>query len=395
MAAQSRLKDLLDNGIPDYNSLERQARNDKYKEIVSLDVRNEPCLELVNDFASKHINKGATEKEREEYRTSVIKRFCLDYILKKRPFCRTAALKKDYYNDYEIQGSYQCFEIDPEKFWYLLLFCRFYVNALTGFIPIKKQSVREQLQSFVQEVSKMDFSSDNWINSYYPNHAGKISFYLDKDRKSLINITDPRTIHLLYMLIKKYLSDKHDKATSYSLDINNELNENIRSFINMSNKVSLPPTFKELTDSISNKTLTEQQSKLFDIAEWQTYVSSEKTYQVKTISLMCYYLMAYIGNAKVTNKQMCDFFPEYNDKNNKDLYHHRSDRISVSKWFLLSRLIYKLKFLPIRTNDQKNNDRFYNDAHYLEDYLRNNEITKPEDEENYLNRINPDRVLYF
>lgn len=351
----SELYTLLHSDIP---TSEKKTIIDIKTIAANIDTLHEDCLCLVNDLVRKH-KLDTIDPEGKNY--PLVRKFCLDYIKRQHPFVFATQIRKDYNEDYQIQASFKHLDMDPDKFWYLLLFCIFYVDSIMKRLIRKSPPVRKQLESFVDNVSKMNFDDKNWMNSA-PKLSGTLSFCVDELNETKITIKDPYAIHLIASLINDYLNLKHDNFTNLQLDKEHPVlsGDEMYKFGKMSH-VKIP--FDQLSKP---EELTEEQKAFYNLVLSDPYERYDKS-EVDKIRLFKELVFDYINTASPTTKCVKDFFPDYDGNDNV--------KVTVSKWFLLSKLIYRLKYLRLQPKGNESKEKrskscLYNDPDFLKNYLK-------------------------
>lgn len=353
MEKYTNLHTLLHNvDTPDYYKPDSQTIITIKAIVTKATTNGEDCLQLVNDLVRKH-DLDTIDKD-------IVKRFCLEYILRKHSFVVASKLRKEYNEDYQIQASFKYLEMDPDKFWFLLQFCIFYVDILMKRKIRKMPSVRKQLESFVDNVSKMNFDNDNWMKSA-PALSGTLSFCVDEIKDSKITIKNPYTIHLISSLINDFLKSLHDNNTNLQLDEEHPvLSGDVMHHFGKLSHVKIP--FDQLSKP---EELSEEQKAFYDLilSDPYVYMESEKE-KAKLFKDLAF---DYINTKSPTTKCVKDFFPNYDGKDNI--------MVTASKWFLLSKLLYRLHYIRLQpkgkeSKEERSKNCLYNDPDFLKNYIK-------------------------
>lgn len=322
------LKHLLESGglyyYPERDSLvdnpkeptESRTLIDILNQIIRMDYLNEPILGLVSDFARKH---GLTDppNEFEDYESSDdVYKFCIRHIYKIRTNKERLAYERRFRRykrpeNYVLLASLKNYGLDPIQFWYFFLFCNdYYVNELTK-VDIIGRSIKEELELFVDQVNKMNFSNKNWDSSY-PLNIGEISikytYEIDdnKEKSSTKTITNQQAIHLISNIIGDYLKGEHDKSIIDKLSTSEP--KPAPNYI----KYLYYDTKGELTDEEYKKKI---HGKCFEgfLNKYET--ESGKHLRWQKIAILKYLVLSYLNENK--GKAIVGDFKEYKDCENK------------------------------------------------------------------------------
>lgn len=215
---EMELKYLLESGplyyYPEKNSLGDDPNDSKEwlvaeNKIARTDLFKEPLLKLVTDFARKNLKVWYDEFDDTDNNLEVTQ-FCYIHVYSlrtKRNRIEYEERFRRYKKNKVVQDSIRNFGLDPDQFWYYFLFCKYYVDKITK-VEIKERSIKEDLELFVQQIQKMNFSNNSWEGSY-PQNIGELSISIP-ELKTNKTITNPRTIHLISYLITEFLNGEHD-----------------------------------------------------------------------------------------------------------------------------------------------------------------------------------------
>lgn len=202
-----------------------------------------------------HIDSYDAEEENLlEYMTTVADKFCPDFIFEsdgnpipvdsqapfifKRRYNQQKLngnfrygeyLKTSITNDETIQDIIRALGIDPDKFWYLLLFVYDYVTGSTQNTTAFKDSPIEEIEKFIEYVETNELSFDSLRGI---EHSKPMVLTIKKDREQKITITNPNTISLIASICKEALptlpinslfnneeADKEDVSKAMSIKI--------------------------------------------------------------------------------------------------------------------------------------------------------------------------------
>lgn len=196
----------------------------------------------------------AEEENLLEYITTVADKFCPDFIFEsdgkpipvdsqapfifKRRYNQQKLtgnfrygeyMKTSITNDETIQDIIRALGIDPEKFWYLLLFVYDYVMGSTQNTTALKDSPIEEIEKFIEYVETNELSFDSLRGI---EHSKPMVLTIKKDREQKITITNPNTISLIASICKEALptlpinslfnneeADKEDVSKAMSIKI--------------------------------------------------------------------------------------------------------------------------------------------------------------------------------
>lgn len=270
-------------------------------EIVRMDYLNDPLLGLVSDFARRR-NLVSFPNEFEEYESSLdVLLFLFRHIYKIRTPRAVLVYGQRFrrYNspdNYVVLASLRNFGLDPIQFWYFFLFCIYYVDELTQ-VEILGRSIKEDLELFVDQINKMNFSNKNWKTSY-PLNAGELTIKGDKK----ITITNQQTIHLISCLIEDYLNGEHDKQTMEKMTvIEPKPTPNYIKYLYYDTK-------EELTDEEYPKKI---HGECFDGLLHRYETESGKNKKWHKIAILKYFVFSYLNENK--GKSIVADFEEYKD----------------------------------------------------------------------------------
>lgn len=196
----------------------------------------------------------AEEENLLEYITTVADKFCPDFIFESdgKPIpvdSQAPFIFKRRYNQQKLNGNFRYGEytktsitndetiqdiiralgIDPEKFWYLLLFVYDYVMGSTQNTTALKDSPIEEIEKFIEYVETNELSFDSLRGI---EHSKPMVLTIKKDREQKITITNPNTISLIASICKEALptlpinslfnneeADKKDVSKAMSIKI--------------------------------------------------------------------------------------------------------------------------------------------------------------------------------
>lgn len=196
----------------------------------------------------------AEEENLLEYMTTVADKFCPDFIFEsdgtpipvdsqapfifKRRYNQQKLngnfhyeeyMKTSITNDETIQDIIRALGIDPDKFWYLLLFVYDYVMGSTQNTKALKDSPIEEIEKFIEYVETNELSFDSLRGI---EHSKPMVLTIKKDREQKITITNPNTISLIASICKEALptlpinslfnneeADKEDVSKAMSIKI--------------------------------------------------------------------------------------------------------------------------------------------------------------------------------
>lgn len=195
-------------------------------------------------------------------------------------------IKASYLSEYEknvdIQNALRAFGIDKEKFWYLCVCIKDYLNGFAKKGRKKKPTPREELTKLVAKMDEMQpkacFLGKDLFSHYETQKNAILTFRLEGER-SIFRITDPHTISLI------------NDALSYLLNEGSQI-----SFIHLDS----PP---------------------------QDFAQNETISDIKQFYWFHKYLSFFLED-KVADKELCKKLST------------AQNYVSVDKWLLISRMIY-------------------------------------------------------
>lgn len=189
--------------------------------MISVNIMNMPIDKFLTD------QYDLEEENLLEYLTTVALKFCPDFVFEadgtavavgsQAPFI----FKRRYnngkldmpfdYNNY-IKGVennneaaidiIRAIGIDPEKFWYLLLFVYDYVTGSTKCTMSVKPSPTEEIERLIEYVECNEQSFDLLKGI---THSRPMTLTINKDRAHKLSITNPNTISLIASICKEAL----------------------------------------------------------------------------------------------------------------------------------------------------------------------------------------------
>lgn len=365
---EMELKELLESGLDcfgDYNSLSKEDRDKIWKQIDELisaeALEKEPLMKLALDFFMETIYHKRIDSLLEfgdmqgiaylesEGKYLEVQEFLRELIntLNKAPGIIYLQQRKMYYENKEVLASILDFNIDPDQFWYLLQFCKYYVFSHTKNLNKTYQSTRDDLKMLVDELSKMEFENADWSISY-PRRSGKLTIKVDCNNQH--HITNYRTLHLLSAIIQDYLDRKHDYNTSVKLDMH---------------------TIQESKDFVKYMYCRGNKEKLTDeeVIFYETYNpwnddSKDTKYDtdaaMRRVALFTYYIEQFLKDKKGQKEYVHEYFSDYNP----------GVGISHNKLFLISRLIYIMGDIHDIPKEKRHKLLDNDNPNYLKDCLR-------------------------
>ena len=387
------LKHLLESGglyyYPDLNSLEDDFSDTNVfrnieNQIIRMDYLNNPILELVSDFARKH-DLVSSPNEYEEYESSGdIYKFCIRHIYK----LRTKRAQLEYEqrfrryckspDNYVLLASLKNFGLEPIQFWYFFLFCIYYVGELTK-VEIIGRSIKEDLELFVDQIIKMNFSNKNWDASYTLN-AGELTI----KGVNKVTITNQQTIHLISCLIEDFLNGKHDKQ------INDKLSAQERKPTPNFIKYLYYETKEELTDEEYRKKI---HGDCYMGLLYPYETESGKNLKWQKIAILKYFVLSYLNENK--GKAVVADFEEYKNCDKKIA----KSELITDKIKLFSLMLYLTGNLvpdPGSKITKEEIDEYYNNdekgnwvklKNYVWSNIKNYNINSEEDLNKYLKKL--------
>lgn len=109
-----------------------------------------------------------------------------------------------YEDSVEIQNTLKAFGIDKDKFWYLCVCCKDYVEGM-AYGAKRKPTHREELKSLVD---KLSIFGEVDIMSLKAEPTGELTLKIDN--KKSVTITDPVTLYLISFAVSDLLSQNKE-----------------------------------------------------------------------------------------------------------------------------------------------------------------------------------------
>jgi len=195
------------------------------------DIKDIPNFVAETDPLFSYIRKVANEfwlfydPDIQELTYSIVpdtfyKRYCNGYFIVDR-------LVK-YETSIEVQDTLKAFGLDHEKFWYLCLVIKDYVDGETIDTIIDKPTHREELLNFVSEIEKL--KPRRWGDLYLTDGCGELTI---KTSKHPYIIKDGQTLALIKIAIEEFL--KRNQEQSFILDT---------APVDFDNKTTLPEGYR-------------------------------------------------------------------------------------------------------------------------------------------------------
>ena len=123
-----------------------------------------------------------------------------------------------YENSTEVQDTLRAFGLDKEKFWYLCLLIKDYVDGETINAVMEKPTHREELQLLASEIGKLN--PRKWGDIFLTDGEAILTFKISKHP---VTITDGHTLSLLKKLIDDFLEQCPEQSSlldSSPVDLN-------------------------------------------------------------------------------------------------------------------------------------------------------------------------------
>ena len=372
---EEELSHLLDNGLSEYGiDYDQLSREEKIKFLRRLSRKvawcynkNEYKVDPLLEYVSKFINEILLNVTDNNVHTiSYVRLYCRHQILNLQKRTQYKEYRYRYNNDVDIQTTIDYYRLDKDKFWHLLQFCKYYVDSLHEKATYKIPSIKEQLESFVDMANKMNYTSDDWIRAY-PEHQG--SLYLKIGDKKHTEIKDPRTIHLLSIIISNYLKriDNVDRETKKQLEKVQEAYTDINGRIAylISKGVTIP--YKQL----NGVGLKGEQKELYNLCKKRDKDTLVKKHgEKKKTALLAYYMDSYLKIIKSNQKK----------------HNAQKTNLSTDNYLLIARLLVIIHYLPPKICDDKEYTALYSDK-FKREYLGANRMNKAKAEK-YLLDLN-------
>ena len=384
------LKTLLDKGLEFYYEDLDNLSHEEVKQIeedieaiISTEaLEKEPALVLVLDFFIKTIyNKrvaafweigdmlglGLIESEEKYLEVQDFLRYLI-YTHHKPVGLSYIKQYKAYYNDKGVLATIKDFGFDPEQFWYLLHFCKYYVNSRTKNLDKSYPSVREDLEMLVNEISKMEFDNIDWRISL-PRTKGELSIKVDKKQHKIIHHT---TLHLLSTIVQEYLDKKHDYDTDYHLNVHElQISDKLIKYLYCRHNISkLTVEEKEFYNTYNpfNKE---------DVRETQ-YDSRSN---MRRVALFTYYIEHYLDGRVGHKNYVYEIYTDYDN---------HSEGINHDKLFLISQLLYIMGSDLHQISKEKRHNLL--EKNYLKDCLKGYRIKDQKGVDECWAAINKERL---
>lgn len=367
------LQSMMENGFSIYyGELEKMSLVERYKlrrSLFHLNVDDELFLSLVNDFARK---RHLAEEYDDGNNLAVVGRFCGTHIWSFRDNTfRTiyGTQWRLFKQDYEVLASIKDYNLDPDQFWYLLLFCKKYVDKLTTNLSIFRPSVDEELNTIVAAINGMAFNSSDWTTAY-PKEMGKLEVTISGKKKCVI--TGHNTLHLLSELISNFQNKYHTEVEEFHLysHFDKESEKEMRweylngkECLSEEEKVELQTIEKDIVIGVDTDGLYNERS------------------DYQKIALFKYFIIDYLNRAE-PKKQNIDVYYDYK----------KGYATINNKLFLISKLIkyiynYGIKWSGV---DLK---KLYNNRDCLKNNIKDYDIRTENDVERYLKSLTDKRHL--
>ncbi len=261
------------------------------KNIENFNPESDPLFDYVNEVA-EHFWQGYDPETGQRVTSSVPTTFSRRYIEGCiKGFTSDVIMSHNLakYENEDIQNTLKAFGLNKDKFWYLCVCIKDYVDGFTTEGIRKNPTHREEITNLIAEMDKMQpepsffkhGTKDNHVkilNGFKTQKNATLTFQLEGSRK-ILRITDPETISAINMALSWWM-DEHPKEGYSFLDAS-------------------PLDFDEI----------------------------EETSAIKQLYWYHKYLSWFLRN-KTANKEVC-----------KELS-TATNRVSVDKWLLVSRMIY-------------------------------------------------------
>ena len=361
------LQQLMESGLSEKDL--RSITCKQINELFKFNVGKEPKLSLVNDFAHKHHLED--EFFDEGGNLDIVRRFCGNHILSlNKPDKRVIYTKQreSFKADFHVLASIRDFNIeDPDQVWYLLMFCKKHVDDLTSKLPFKNPSVKEELETLVDEISAMNFNNEDWTQGY-PEYNGYIDITVGGRDKHTIK--SHYSLHLLSDLINQYLHRIHTEQELFIMD----------NHFDMEDKDQL--RWKYLNGKECLTTEEEKELRYLDktlLLRSDNSVLFEERDKYKKIALLKFFIIDYFNN-EGTVKHSVDYYYE-NQCKGMDCLHNRLWLVAK----LISYISNYGELWPI------NRVKLYNEESYLKDNLKGHDIRTISEAANFIKSISQKR----
>lgn len=257
------------------------------------------------------------------------------------------------WNDYtqpDIIASLLAFDIDPQKFWFALLWIMHYINDKVSDTSKPYESPTMQIRRFCEAIKSENEAFDFHKNFYNYLNGGPPSFKLNLEtHRHRIAIDNPYVMQIMYNLLMNHIDEALKTLES---------KENISEM-----------TKQEIIELLDNFFTTETKS---TDGEW-TYKCNEKKEKInpkERIYLFHKYMKIYLKDKiGILNKNISDFIKDSNDQIQK---------VSIDKDWLISRLLCVIGF-----GEKKQYYDYYH-KDYIKTTLHNNNLKKSEQRQSVL-----------
>lgn len=299
------------------------------KNIENFNPESDPLFDYVNEVA-EHFWQGYDPETSQRVTSSVPTTFSRRYIEGCiKGFTSDVIMSHNLakYENEDIQNTLKAFGLNKDKFWYLCVCIKDYVDGFTTEGIRKNPTHREEITNLIAEMDKMQpepsffkhGTKDNHVkilNGFKTQKNATLTFQLEGSRK-ILRITDPETISVINMALSWWMEG----------NANNDC-------------IFLDASPLEIDKSVD-------------------------TAPVKQLYWFHKYLYSFLKD-KVADKEMV-----------KELSTAKS-RVSVDKWLLVSRMIYAT---GLSNKQELNTDGI----DYLKNYLKkcNDENMKTGNHNNY------------
>ncbi len=195
------------------------------KDIENFNPESDPLFDYVNEVADRFW-AGFDPELSTTITSSVPMTFYERYVNGDIGGFSNEGIKDNHLKRYEnndIQNTLKAFNIDKEKFWYLCLCIKDYVVGLTKDAPKRNFTHREEILNLVTEMDEMkpepifyDSATGKILNGFQTQKNGMLTFQLDGSR-NIIRITAPETISVINLALSLWL-DEHPQVGNSFLD---------------------------------------------------------------------------------------------------------------------------------------------------------------------------------
>lgn len=197
------------------------------KNIENFNPESDPLFDYVNEVAEhfwqgydpetgQRVTSCVPETFSQRYVEGHIKGFVSDVII---------AHNLDKYENEDIQNTLKAFGLDKDKFWYLCVCIKDYVDGFTTDGIKRNLTHREEITNLTAEMYKMcpepsffeHGTKDNQVkilNGFKTQKNATLTFQLEGSR-NILRITDPETISVINLALSRWMDENSKEGYSF------------------------------------------------------------------------------------------------------------------------------------------------------------------------------------